>query len=82
MSEVKGKSFSDLVKECIGKPVGASSFWAEAVFRALAAPSSAWLMCKNPEDAGFSKPAIQRIKDYYGRSGLASLFIISRGRRK
>jgi len=37
MSEVTGKSFSDLVKEYIGKPVGASSFWAENTFRAPAA---------------------------------------------
>jgi len=37
MSEVTGKSFSDLVKEYIGKPIGASSFWAEKEFRAPAA---------------------------------------------
>ena len=43
-------------------------------------PSSAWLMYKNPEDAGFSMSAIQRIKDYYGRSGMASLFVVYRGR--
>jgi CubicO group peptidase (beta-lactamase class C family) len=34
MSEVTGRSFSDLVKEHIGGPVGASSFWAETHFRA------------------------------------------------
>lgn len=34
MSEVTGRSFSDLVKEHIGGPVGASSFWAEDHFRA------------------------------------------------
>jgi CubicO group peptidase (beta-lactamase class C family) len=43
-------------------------------------PSSAWLMYKNPEDAGFSMSAIQRIKDYYARSGLACLFVVYRGR--
>jgi len=37
MSEVKRKSFSDLVKDYIGRPVDAPSFWAEAVFRAPAA---------------------------------------------
>jgi len=37
MSEVTGKSFSDLVKEHIGQPVGATSFWAEDTFRAPAA---------------------------------------------
>jgi len=37
MAEATGKSFSDLVKEHIGKSVGASSFWAENTFRAPAA---------------------------------------------
>lgn len=37
MSEVTGKPFSDLVKEHIGQPVGATSFWAEDTFRAPAA---------------------------------------------
>jgi CubicO group peptidase (beta-lactamase class C family) len=37
MAAAAGKSFSDLVKEHIGRPVGASSFWAENHFRAPAA---------------------------------------------
>ena len=37
MSEVTGRSFSGLVKEHIGQPVGATSFWAEDTFRAPAA---------------------------------------------
>ena len=34
MEEITGKSFSDLVKEYIGNPIQASSFWAEDAFRA------------------------------------------------
>lgn len=34
MEEVAGKSYSDLVKEYVGNPIQASSFWAEDVFRA------------------------------------------------
>jgi len=37
LSEVSGKSFSDLVKEHVGQPVDAFSFWAESDFRAPAA---------------------------------------------
>ena len=37
LSEATGISFSDLVKEHIGRPVDAPSFWAEDVFRAPAA---------------------------------------------
>jgi len=34
MEEISGKSYSDLVKEYVGNPIQASSFWAEDVFRA------------------------------------------------
>lgn len=34
MEEIAGKSYSDLVKDYVGNPVKASSFWAEDVFRA------------------------------------------------
>ncbi|UCE22020.1 MAG: serine hydrolase [Candidatus Aminicenantes bacterium] len=34
LEEITGKSYSDLVKEYVGKPVQASSFWAEGTFRA------------------------------------------------
>lgn len=37
LEEITEKSFSDLVKEYIGQPIGATSFWAEDVFRAPAA---------------------------------------------
>ncbi len=34
MEEITGKSYSDLVKEYVGKPIAAYSFWAEDEFRA------------------------------------------------
>lgn len=34
MEEISGKSYSDLVKEYIGNPIQAGSFWAEDAFRA------------------------------------------------
>jgi CubicO group peptidase (beta-lactamase class C family) len=34
MEEITGKSYSDLVKEYVGDPIQASSFWAEDTFRA------------------------------------------------
>ena len=34
MAEITGKSFSDLVKEYVGNPIQARSFWAEDAFRA------------------------------------------------
>jgi len=34
LEEITGKSYSDLVKEYIGKPIEAASFWAEETFRA------------------------------------------------
>lgn len=34
MEEITGKSYSDLVKDYVGNPVQASSFWAEDAFRA------------------------------------------------
>jgi CubicO group peptidase (beta-lactamase class C family) len=37
MEEITGKSYSDLVKEYIGKPIQSNSFWAEDAFRAPAA---------------------------------------------
>jgi len=37
MAEVTGRSFPELVKEYIGRPIGATSFWAENEFRAPAA---------------------------------------------
>jgi CubicO group peptidase (beta-lactamase class C family) len=37
LEEITGESFSDLVKEYIGQPINAESFWAEETFRAPAA---------------------------------------------
>ena len=37
MEEISGKSYSNLVKEYIGQPIQAESFWAEDTFRAPAA---------------------------------------------
>ena len=37
LEEISGKSYSDLVKEYIGQPIQAGSFWAEDTFRAPAA---------------------------------------------
>ncbi len=43
-------------------------------------PNSAWLMYKNPQDAGFSMSSIRRIKDYCSLCGVAFLFVVYRGR--
>lgn len=54
MEEITGKSFSDLVKEYVGNPIQAQSFWAEDVFRAPGAR-----VHSTPEDfAQFAKGVI------------------------
>ena len=55
-----------------------TTLWAGS-FAGLAAEPFAWLIHKNPEDAGYSREAIRRIENHYARSGLASLFIVHHG---
>lgn len=66
MEEITGQSYSDLVKEYIGKPVNAGSFWAEKNFRAPAAR-----VHSTPEDfARFAQGVINHTyineDDFYG----------------
>jgi CubicO group peptidase (beta-lactamase class C family) len=65
MEEITGKSYSDLVVEYIGKPIQASSFWAEDAFRAPAAR-----VHSTPEDfARFAQGVVNHAyisqKDFY-----------------
>ncbi len=43
-------------------------------------PPFAWQMYQNPEDAGFSKAAIQKIEAYFHHSDLAALFVVYNGK--
>jgi CubicO group peptidase (beta-lactamase class C family) len=43
-------------------------------------PKFRWEVYKNPEDAGFSKEAIQEIEEYFDKTEMASLFVVNRGK--